>query len=61
MDLLNCPFCGSTDLDESMAMGRDERGQETHAAGCYTCGACGPDAPTVELAARLWNGRAVLA
>lgn len=52
--LLSCPFCGGTDLDPRMAL--DHKGNVN--AGCYDCGAIGPDCNSIEEAIAAWNKRA---
>jgi Lar family restriction alleviation protein len=40
-----CPFCGGDDTDASFSRGwkGGDRSKPTIAAGCYGCGAVGPD------------------
>ena len=52
--LLPCPFCGSTDLDPSMAL--SSTGEVN--SGCYRCGAIGPQKGNEIDAAKAWNTRA---
>lgn len=43
--MLPCPFCGSENTDESMSLGYKvgDQSQPVIAAGCYDCGALGPE------------------
>lgn len=47
-----CPFCGSREIDASFAAGKN-----SISAGCFSCGATGPDAEdrSEETAAKRWN------
>lgn len=64
--MLPCPFCGSTNTDESMVRGYEagDLTQPIIAAGCYDCGATGgsvrvPDHSTgYKEAVSAWNKRA---
>src|SRR5690606_30875431 len=63
--LIDCPFCGSKNIDESMVRGyaAGDRTQPIIAAGCWGCGATGPQIPVPDHstgykeAADSWNKR----
>lgn len=65
--MLPCPFCGSTNTDQSMVCGYEtgDLTQPIIAAGCYDCGATGgsvrvPDHSTgYNEAIAAWNKRAI--
>lgn len=46
-----CPFCNSTDVDSRFALCASGE----ISAGCMTCGACGPQSSTEEMAVVAWN------
>lgn len=64
--LLDCPFCGSDDIDVSFVRGyaRGDQTQPIVGAGCMSCGAAGPtvrvpDHSTGYIeATAMWNVRA---
>lgn len=58
--LLPCPFCGSREIDASMAVSDriDGRPGDKVSSGCYSCGATGPERHSEVEAAAAWNKRA---
>lgn len=63
--LLCCPFCGSSNVDPAFSRGyaKGDMTQPVVAAGCFDCGATGPDVPVPDHstgykeAAKKWNLR----
>jgi Lar family restriction alleviation protein len=56
MEMLSCPFCGSTNLD--LMSGDDENGNTAYWVYCNSCNMTGPEGNTVEETEKLWNARA---
>jgi Lar family restriction alleviation protein len=53
-----CPFCGCRDVGPESHVNNDRITQ--HYIRCDDCGASGPFHPMMEIAIRLWNGRALV-
>ncbi len=67
-ELLPCPFCGGTNIDESFARGFEggDVSKPFIAAGCYDCDATGPDVSVpngengYKESIKAWNTRAIV-
>ena len=53
-DMSVCPFCGSYDILACFTEGKKNE-KNFFPSGCCACGACGPEAESVEEAAKSWN------
>lgn len=54
MDLRPCPFCTSPAVEMEEVADGNERTIEAYVV-CDACGASGPNEPTTERAAMMWN------
>lgn len=54
IEMKNCPFCGSDDVDESFGL----RGDGKMSSGCMNCGASSGCADDVIESVKIWNTRA---
>ena len=58
-ELKPCPFCGSTNVDDSYQMGyrKNDHSKILYGAGCNDCGCQTELFETTELAVKAWNAR----
>lgn len=55
--LKKCPFCLSKNIDPTMVIGHTAQGKKFFSAGCWDCGASGPEAFSPEESVAKWNDR----